>query len=595
MLCEGHLGICPDIRLWQFFFRVKKDTKDKAMVNCGSMTFMLRPQRMYPPHSSHESVRYWNAGWFYVKNIKVSDVHEGLPKFIDQAPEETASWIFIPALAQFPELDKAALRISWLVQAGLTRMDLTLSWFTRRIQPLKYNKRMICEYSGFEDQLRVTRDNVSMDSLNKRIWTLVKITRGQEVPEICKDIITDNKCPPLNTLAKENFRTVIRVPASADGAEEDPEDDDEEEEEQAPKKAASRTAKRPRAKASGSEAGANGEASAKKAKTKPPPRLDSKKAERGRSCSATKRAAPEEPQDNIPEEAEVTSHDKAEASAKDAVGFPANFVDPSNLYSTPKAYSHKFFHKLTELEKWELEQDMLNNAWGKADVDSSEIQLHKKEISDFFDQLLVKRKRCVTLNQADDIQSCKEKNADLEKQLAEAQGASSSLATASSELENLRSAYKDLETKLTEADRKRESAEKQLAEKNSEFHKKEADFVIKWKVDSDTLKKLQNEVHGLRNYMTTAEKCWDHLNADVMEPLGYNEDRRNQFPRDDPIQLVGDDSKDLISACRKICHNLAIPAMSGILSKEWTLSRNWLWIFRPRLPGAPPRCLWPCA
>ncbi|KAK1626990.1 hypothetical protein QYE76_001305 [Lolium multiflorum] len=58
-LCEGHL---PDIRLWQFFFRVKKETKDKMMVNCGSMTFMLRPHRMYPPHSSHESVRYWNAG-----------------------------------------------------------------------------------------------------------------------------------------------------------------------------------------------------------------------------------------------------------------------------------------------------------------------------------------------------------------------------------------------------------------------------------------------------------------------------------------------------------------------------------------------------
>jgi hypothetical protein len=109
-----------------------------------------------------------------------------------------------------------------------------------------------------------------------------------------------------------------------------------------------------------------------------------------------KRAAPEDPQDKIPEEAEVTSNDKAEASAKDAVGFPTNFGDPSNLYSTSKAYSHKFFHKLTELEKWELEQDLLNsmlsNAWGKADADSSEIQLHKKEIGDFFDQLLVKRK-----------------------------------------------------------------------------------------------------------------------------------------------------------------------------------------------------------
>lgn len=116
----------------------------------------------------------------------------------------------------------------------------------------------------------------------------------------------------------------------------------------------------------------------------------------GGSCSATKRAAPEEPQEKGPEEAEITSTDKAEASAKDVVVFLANFGDPSDLYATPKAYSHKFFNKLTEAEKWELEQDlldsMLSNAWGKADVESSEIQNHKREIGEFFDQLLVKRK-----------------------------------------------------------------------------------------------------------------------------------------------------------------------------------------------------------
>ncbi|KAK1663334.1 hypothetical protein QYE76_051493 [Lolium multiflorum] len=51
-LYKGHLGIRPDVRVWQFFFRVKKETKDKAMVNCGSMTFMLRPQRMFPALST---------------------------------------------------------------------------------------------------------------------------------------------------------------------------------------------------------------------------------------------------------------------------------------------------------------------------------------------------------------------------------------------------------------------------------------------------------------------------------------------------------------------------------------------------------------
>jgi hypothetical protein len=76
-------------------------------------------------------------------------------------------------------------------------MDLTLSWFTRRIQPLKFNKKLIYEYSGIDDKLRVTRDNLLMDSLNRRIRTLVKIGRGQEVLDIYKEISINNKCPPV--------------------------------------------------------------------------------------------------------------------------------------------------------------------------------------------------------------------------------------------------------------------------------------------------------------------------------------------------------------------------------------------------------------
>jgi hypothetical protein len=82
-------------------------------------------------------------------------------------------------------------------------------------------------------------------------------------------------------LAEENFRTILRVPVSGDAVEEDPEDDDEEEE-RVPRKASPRPTKRPRAKASGSEAGVSGEASTKKAKTVKPPPLDSRKAERER-------------------------------------------------------------------------------------------------------------------------------------------------------------------------------------------------------------------------------------------------------------------------------------------------------------------------
>jgi hypothetical protein len=65
--------------------------KDKKMVNCGSMTFVLRAQRVFPPLSSHESVRYWNAGWFYLKNLYVPNCHDDLPTFTNKPREELPS------------------------------------------------------------------------------------------------------------------------------------------------------------------------------------------------------------------------------------------------------------------------------------------------------------------------------------------------------------------------------------------------------------------------------------------------------------------------------------------------------------------------
>ncbi|XP_071674262.1 uncharacterized protein [Lolium perenne] len=166
--------------------------------------------------------------------------------------------------------------------------------------------------------------------------------------------------------------------------------------------------------------------------------------------------------------------------------------------------------------------------------------------------------RRVTLSQAENIRTLKDENAELAKQLADAQGASSSLATASTELENLRSSYQELETKLKEAELKREQAEKQLAEKNSEHIREKGELELKKNADSETIRRQQKELNGLRKFMETAEQHWDLLNENILEPLGYPEQRRNLFPRDDLLQLAGDDCKDLISASRKICHNLNI-------------------------------------
>ncbi|KAK1668471.1 hypothetical protein QYE76_056630 [Lolium multiflorum] len=337
----------------------------------------------------------------------------------------------------------------------------------------------------------------------------------------------------LDTLAEENFCTILRVPVSGDAAEEVP-DDEEEEEEQAPRKAAPRPSKRPRAKASGSEAGASGEASAKKPKTIKPPPLNSKKAERERLkmlSTAGKRSRP-----IIPGAPNPSTTATRTTSQEPITKWAEKILKPKALPKMKQKYKAKERLRSLLPREPEPEQQALH------------YELHKN----------IALQLRVTLSQAENIRTLKNENAELNKQLADAQGASSSLVTASSELENLRPSYQELETKLMEAEQKREQAEKQLAEKNSELTREKGEFLLKRNADIETIKRQQKELNGLRKYMETAERHWDLLNENILEPLGYPEKRRNRFPRDDLLTIAGDDCKDLISASRKICHNLSL-------------------------------------
>ncbi|KAK1670040.1 hypothetical protein QYE76_058199 [Lolium multiflorum] len=536
-LCEGHLGIRPDVRLWQFFFRVKKETKDKAMVNCGSMTFMLRPGRMYPPYDSHESVRYWNAGWLYEKNFPV-------PKLDTSVEEDLHNILRVPVSGDVAEEDpedpeeeeeqaprKAAPRPSKRPRAKASGSEAGASGEASAKKPKVTRPPPLDSKKAERERLKLLAIAGKRSRPNIRGATNPSTTAARP-----------NVQEPIKKYMKKSPAVGPATPAPPSAPQDTPQPSPPQAEQSPPP-----------------------------ATTTPPKIIPVSSEKVGGENSGGKGPAPDETEVQGREEAEDNSSGKAEAAASEIVVFPKNFGDPADVTSTPKAYATKFFNKLTEAEKWELEQDLLNsmldNAWGKPDAESSEIQDFKKEVGQFLDKLLCKRKeqqalhyelhknialqRRVTLCQAEKIQHFKQENADLKKKLSDAQGASTSLAAASSELGTLRSSHKDLESKLAEAERK-------LAEKSSELIRKEGEFQLKRKTDSETIKQQHKELGGLRKYMETAEQCWDLLNSDFMDPLGNNEERRSKFPRDDLLQLAGEDCKDLISASRKICHNLSI-------------------------------------
>ncbi|KAK1696577.1 hypothetical protein QYE76_013274 [Lolium multiflorum] len=199
-LCEGHLRV-SEISLFQYFFSVKKIRQSGELATCGSITFMLRPGRVYPPTDRHESARYWSAGFFYLKDVSDPASEKKLPAFKNCPANELPSWTHCPHFSDSPQLTRAVRRICKLTEEGLTGKDLTLSWFTKRIQPLQHRDRLMFEYTGRDDPMRATKDNLSADALDKRIRVLIKISRELHVH--------------LEALEENELGTLLRVPSTS--------------------------------------------------------------------------------------------------------------------------------------------------------------------------------------------------------------------------------------------------------------------------------------------------------------------------------------------------------------------------------------------
>ncbi|KAK1645879.1 hypothetical protein QYE76_063684 [Lolium multiflorum] len=215
-LCEGHLRVTPELSLFQYYFTVKKERirQSTELATCGSITFMIRPGRVYPHTDRHESARYWSGGFFYLKDVSDPASERKLPPFKNCPATELPAWSHCPHLSESLQLTRAVRRICKLTEEGLTGKDLTLSWFTKRIQPLQHRDRLMFQYTGRDDPMRATKDNLSADAIDKRIRLLIKIPRELHVHVCNKDIHTNGSGTALEALEENELGTILRVPST---------------------------------------------------------------------------------------------------------------------------------------------------------------------------------------------------------------------------------------------------------------------------------------------------------------------------------------------------------------------------------------------
>ncbi|KAK1692424.1 hypothetical protein QYE76_009121 [Lolium multiflorum] len=87
-----------------------------------------------------------------------------------------------------------------------------MCWFTKRIQPLQHRDRLLFQYTGSEDNMRASKDNLSADALDKRLRVLIKIPRELKIHVCNMDIHTNGSGTALEALEEKDLGTLLRVP-----------------------------------------------------------------------------------------------------------------------------------------------------------------------------------------------------------------------------------------------------------------------------------------------------------------------------------------------------------------------------------------------
>src|SRR3954471_15891516 len=200
-LCEGYLGIRPRLDLFVYFFTIKREAghSREELRNCGTISFKIRPGRRFSDIVGHESCKSWQRTYFYGPDIPLAGREVTYPDFADGASAEVSTWRSQASLPSDLDASRAIRRIEWFVETGLTGLDLAMSWFIRRIQPLQHRAKFMHEYTGDRrDTLRISVDNFSSDSVKLRLKDIVKVKDNKRGFTITYYMFVDDKCPKVD-------------------------------------------------------------------------------------------------------------------------------------------------------------------------------------------------------------------------------------------------------------------------------------------------------------------------------------------------------------------------------------------------------------
>jgi hypothetical protein len=124
----------------------------------------------------HESMRYWSARFFYIKDTKTPKSTRKLPPLKDGPSPKSPAGMPTPT-SPTSRRSKRCLADLQAREFWVDKERSDLSWFTKWIRPLQHREQLMYLYSGHEDTIGATKDNLSCDALEKRLPVMIKVPR----------------------------------------------------------------------------------------------------------------------------------------------------------------------------------------------------------------------------------------------------------------------------------------------------------------------------------------------------------------------------------------------------------------------------------
>ncbi|KAI4981931.1 hypothetical protein ZWY2020_022423 [Hordeum vulgare] len=209
ILCEGFLGIEPRLDLWRslFFFKQQSIMMDKAeleklagprpMTPCGAALVHHRSKSGFPQMPLQESIKQWQRGFFYVKNVDPAHDFLNMPPFNINPPTKLNWGAKFPK--PIPEVAQIGAHLDILQDCGLLGRDLLTIMVTHRNLPLQRRPHLVCQMSARHDPCRISTKRLTasvvargviqisitrMDDSGNWAWGMAPYSRSRPPPVV---------------------------------------------------------------------------------------------------------------------------------------------------------------------------------------------------------------------------------------------------------------------------------------------------------------------------------------------------------------------------------------------------------------------------